>query len=164
MPHRSALANYILDRLLERDETVDHFAHRVGVNASGLGRFLNGKTQSLHANTTRKVAAGLGLSPGEMISLAEREPTDLEHSESEAEVLSRVPELHEVIRDLPRQLWGPVLRFSIHSATEFARGLSLIHSEDITPNASPTKASITAAIEASKRSHRPIKPRQLAVA
>lgn len=163
MPKRSPLATYVLDRLLERDETVEHFAHRIGVNASGLGRFLNGKTATLHDTTKRKVAAGLGMTPGEMLSLVEGN-AEVEHSDSEAEVLSRVPELHEAIRDLPRQLWGPVLRFTVNSAKLAAQNLVVLASEDIAPNGTPTKASADGAIGAPARRQRPIKPRQLAAA
>lgn len=119
---RSALAIFIHRRLAERDESLEHFANRNGINASGLGRFLRGVNRSLHRDTAEKVAIGLGMTHAEMISLAEGEVAYRE-SPSQAEVLARVPELEEVLRGLPPSLWGTVLRFTVESTRAFASGL-----------------------------------------
>jgi hypothetical protein len=162
---RSPLALFILDRLRDRGEAPDHFAQRIGVNGSGLNRFLRGKTMTLHDRTKDKVALGLGMTANQMMALAGGDEA-YEHDPQHAEVLARVPELAEIIRGLPPELWGRVLRYSVHSARELAHGLVVVGcgDEDTTLRDGQVSTSKRGANRGRRKSEEEITPLYSAVA
>jgi transcriptional regulator with XRE-family HTH domain len=119
MSGRSPLARYLEDRHRERGESPDTFARRAGINSSGYYRFLRGETTSLTERILQRVAATLGMTPGQLLEAAEgpRTPAD-----SEKEVLRRLPEFRAVLEGVPRQFWPVVIR-NMLSAGRGARDL-----------------------------------------
>ena len=164
---RSHLANFILSRLADRGESVDHFAHRAGVNGAGFARFLKGQTKTLHDATKEKVALTLGLTVPEMVSLAEGQVA-YEQSPAKAAVPSRVPELVEVLHDLPPVLWGPILRASVRTGQEMARAFTLVptsaRAEDKAHDGYRDEDPVATSIEAPAARRGKIQKSQLAVA
>jgi transcriptional regulator with XRE-family HTH domain len=68
MPPLSPLASYVTDRLADRHESADQFARRIGINASGLYKWLRGTYGTPQHRNLEKIAAGLNMSAGELLA------------------------------------------------------------------------------------------------
>lgn len=109
MSRRSALAQYVLDRLLERGESVRAFTERVHINESGFYKFLRGEYLEPRQGTLGKIAQGLGMTTSELIAAADPSAED-------PELAANVDRFKSAIRDVPRAFWSTVTEASIRLA------------------------------------------------
>ena len=121
MAHPSPLAVYVADALARRGETPEEFAHRVGINSSGLYKLLRGVYTAPTHRVLERIAAGLSMSPAELLAAAE--PV-AEADPVEQLLRERIPEMREALRDIPREFWGPVLKSTLGHAVEGIRDMA----------------------------------------
>lgn len=106
MATRTALAQYLLDRLNERMETPDEFAKRIGINSSGFYKLLRGEYAEPRQATLDKIASGIGMTPAELLVAVRGGSSEL--STDEIELLadyrqvepSQKPTVKQIIRGL----------------------------------------------------------------
>lgn len=123
MARPSPLARYIDDRLIERVETVDDFARRVGINSSGLYKLLRGAYAAPQQRTLAKIAGGLGMSVAELLTAveAEREMDPIERA-----IRQRVPEMREAVQGAPRAFWPSIIKSIFDHAIDDLRDTAQI--------------------------------------
>jgi transcriptional regulator with XRE-family HTH domain len=120
----SPLARYVGDRLAERREGPDDFAHRVGINASGLYKLLRGAYTMPTQRNLDKIAAGLGMSAAEL--LAAVDPIDDDDDLIKQAILQRVPEMREAVEGAPRVFWASIVKSIFDHAVDDARDTARI--------------------------------------
>jgi transcriptional regulator with XRE-family HTH domain len=125
MAHPSVLAQYVADRLAERHENPDEFARRIGINSSGLYKLLRGAYGAPSQRTLEKIAAGLGMSAAELLAAADPQT---EVDPVEQAIRQRASEMREVLRDIPRPFWSPVVKSTFDRAIEGARDMAELFS------------------------------------
>lgn len=121
MARPSLLAEYLSGRLAQRGESADEFARRVGINASGLYKLLRGAYVAPSQSTLEKIAAGLGMSAAELLAAAEAQT---ETDPVEQAIRQRAAEMREVLRDIPRAFWSPVIKSTFDRALDGARDMA----------------------------------------
>ncbi len=83
MPARTRLAQFVLDKIAERGETPEEFGVRNNINPSGLYKFLRGAYSEPRQATLDKIAAGLNMSPVDLMVATGRGGADDNPDETE---------------------------------------------------------------------------------
>lgn len=122
MAQPSALARYLGDVLAERGESPEDFARRIGINFSGFYRFLRGTYRGPQQRTMEKIAAGLGMSVGELLTAVEAE--DETDDPIKQAILQRVPEMREAVEGAPRAFWASIIKYTFDRAIDTARDMT----------------------------------------
>lgn len=109
MAHRTPLAQYVLDCLLERGETVRAFTDRVHINESGFYKFLRGEYLEPRQGTLGKIADGLGMTTAELLVAADPAVED-------PDLAANVGRFKAALRDVPHAFRVAVVEASIRLA------------------------------------------------
>lgn len=118
---RTPLALYLERRLQERGETPEEFAERVGINPSGLYKLLRGAYKSPSQASLVKIARGLGMTAGELLSAVEAKDED---DPIERAIRQRTAEMREAVQGVPRPFWPAIIQKTFDRAIEGAKDMA----------------------------------------
>lgn len=142
---RTPLAKFIDARLIERDQTAEEFAVRVGISPSGLYKFLRGASGTPRHPTLEKIAIGLGMRSAAELLTFTSEPVD--EDPLERGVRERLPQMRETLDGIPRVYWGTVISKIFDRAIDTARDMAQLLADsgagDGTDVTKPASARVT---------------------
>lgn len=94
-----AVARFVEAWAQQRGETLQQFADRAGLNASGLYQMARGERQYLHDTTLTKLAEGMRMSSAELLTAVGRGAADSDPDEVEFLALKRQIAMHAAQHD-----------------------------------------------------------------